>query len=282
MNIETLETFISLCRLQSFTKTSESLFVAQSTVTNRIIELEKEIGHLLFIRNNKGLTITEAGKVYYEYAVKIVELNRAAVSCLNENGFSRKMIRVGTTNTIYECHLKEKLINLAIKAPDIALKIVIGHSQDLLQKIQTDQLDYVYTYIPLKKRSYICKCFSADELVLVCSYDNIEYEKGIYKSQLPNLNYLYCDFALQGVGTFVKQLFPQYYQFAFEIDNSTKLTDYILKGAGYSFLPLSLVEKFIVQRKIRVIPLIDFESPKINNYYVTKNQFDLFELNTKS
>ena len=274
MNIEILETFVSLCQLKNFTKTSESLFIAQSTVTNRIMELEKELGHSLFIRNNKGLMITEAGKVYYEYAVKMLELNKAAVACLNENGFSRKMIHIGTTNTIYECHLKEKLIRLAADAPDTALKIVIGHSQELLEKLQMDQLDYVYTYIPLKRKSFICRCFSVDELVLVCHYENRDYEKGIYKSQLPALKYLYCDFALQGVGIFVRQLFPQYYQFVFEIDNSTKLLDYILNGAGYSFLPLSLVENFIAQQKIRVIPLLDFESPKINNYFVSKNEKD--------
>lgn len=274
MNMETLETFVSLCQLQNFTKTSESLFIAQSTVTNRIMELEKELGHSLFKRNNKGLTMTEAGRVYYEYAVKILELNKSAVTCLNENGFSRKMIRIGTANTIYECHLKEKLIHLAVNEPDMALKIVIGHSPELLKKLQTDQLDYVYTYIPLKRKSFTCRCFSVDELVLVCNYENRDYEKGVYKSQLPMLNYLYCDFALQEVGIFVKQLFPPYYQFAFEIDNSTKLLDYILNGAGYSFLPFSLVEDQIAQQKVRVIPLIDFESPRINNYFVSKSKTD--------
>ena len=274
MNMETLETFVSLCQLQNFTKTSESLFIAQSTVTNRIMELEKELGHPLFIRNNKGLTMTEAGKVYYEYARKMLDLNKAAIACLNENGFSRKMLRIGTTHTIYECYLKEKLIHLAVDAPDTALKIVIGHSQELLEMLQLDQLDSVYTYIPLKRKSFTCRCFSVDELVLVCNYENRDYEKGIYKNQLPALNYLYCDFALQGVGIFVRQLFPQYYQFAFEIDNSTELVDYILSGAGYSFLPLSLVENFIAQKKIRAIPLLDFESPKINNYFVSKNEKD--------
>ncbi|MGI6069103.1 MAG: LysR family transcriptional regulator [Blautia sp.] len=274
MNMETLETFLSLCRLKSFTKTSESLFVAQSTVTNRMMELEKEIGHPLFFRNNKGLTMTEAGKAYYEYAAKIVELHKNAIACLNENGFSRKKIRIGTTNTIYECHVKKKLVDLSVEAGDLSWKVIIGHSQELLELLQADSLDYAYTYVPMRKKSYVCECFSVDELVLVCHYDNVDYKDGIYQEQLPMLRYLYCDFALQGVGIFVKQLFPQYYQFSFEIDNSTKLLDYILKGAGYSFLPLSLVKPLIEEQKIRVIPLLDFETPKINNYFVGKTKKD--------
>lgn len=44
MNTENLRTFIALSKYKNFTKTAESLFVAQSTVTNRIAELEKEVG----------------------------------------------------------------------------------------------------------------------------------------------------------------------------------------------------------------------------------------------
>ena len=42
MNTENLKTFIALSKYKNFTKTAESLFVAQSTVTNRIAELEKK------------------------------------------------------------------------------------------------------------------------------------------------------------------------------------------------------------------------------------------------
>ena len=41
MNTTSLETFLVLSKIRNFTKASEALFVAQSTVTNRIAELEK-------------------------------------------------------------------------------------------------------------------------------------------------------------------------------------------------------------------------------------------------
>ena len=44
MNTTSLETFLTLSKILNFTKASEALFVAQSTVTNRIAELEKELG----------------------------------------------------------------------------------------------------------------------------------------------------------------------------------------------------------------------------------------------
>ena len=47
MDTETLRTFVALSSYRNYTKTADALFVAQSTVTNRILELEKEVGHLV-------------------------------------------------------------------------------------------------------------------------------------------------------------------------------------------------------------------------------------------
>ena len=43
MNSEELKTFIFLSKVKNFTLAAEQLFIAQSTVTNRINELEKEV-----------------------------------------------------------------------------------------------------------------------------------------------------------------------------------------------------------------------------------------------
>ena len=42
MDIETMKTFLVLADTKNFTRTAHQLFIAQSTVTNRILELEKE------------------------------------------------------------------------------------------------------------------------------------------------------------------------------------------------------------------------------------------------
>ena len=48
MNIEALKTFLVVAEVKNFTKAAQQLFVVQSTITNRIKELEKEIGQPLF------------------------------------------------------------------------------------------------------------------------------------------------------------------------------------------------------------------------------------------
>ena len=72
MNTEELKTFIYLSKVKNFTLVAEQLFIAQSTVTNRISELEKEVGKKLFLRGSKTVKLTEAGEIFLRYAERIL------------------------------------------------------------------------------------------------------------------------------------------------------------------------------------------------------------------
>ena len=54
MEVDILRTFVMLTKNKNFSKTAEMQNLVQSTVTNRIKELEKELGKQLFIRNKKS------------------------------------------------------------------------------------------------------------------------------------------------------------------------------------------------------------------------------------
>ena len=69
MNTEELKTFITLCKVKNFTLAAEQMFIAQSTVTNRIVELEKDLGKKLFDRASKKVILTEEGRIFLKYPV---------------------------------------------------------------------------------------------------------------------------------------------------------------------------------------------------------------------
>ena len=64
MNTEELRTFIYLAKVKNFTLCADKLSIAQSTVTNRISELEKEVGKRLFSRASKTVKLTEEGQIF--------------------------------------------------------------------------------------------------------------------------------------------------------------------------------------------------------------------------
>lgn len=272
MDTQNLRTYILLSKVKNFTQTADQLFVAQSTVTNRIAELEKEVGKKLINRDRKNISLTDEGQLFLSYAERIVNLQELSIQELNSSIFFHNTIKIGSTNTIYDCHLYAMINSILKEQSDVASKITIGHSQDLIQMLQDGLLDIVFSYIPFNKTGYECNLFVTDELVLVTSNKNTEYTRGIRKEELVCLNYLFCNFALQEVGLFIRELFPAFYQFTFEIDNSSKLIPHLLSGIGYSFLPKSLVNTYLENGTFISIPLLDFETPKINNYEIYKKE----------
>ena len=149
--------------------------------------------------------------------------------------------------------------------------MTIGQSTHLLEQLQDDILDVVFSYLPLNKSNYHCELFRQDKLVLVTDIKNTEYEQGITKYELLATNYLMCNFALKDVGQFIRNLFPKYHQFAIEIDDCSKIIPFLIGSNTYTFLPANMAKPYVSEEKIRIIPLLDLQTPRINSYIVCNN-----------
>lgn len=150
MDTQNLQTFLLLSKLKNFSLTAEKLFVAQSTVTNRIAELEKETGKKLFIRNKKHIELTSEGIVFKNYAKRILELEKIAIQEMNQSNFYKNALRIGSANTIYECHLYSIIHSFIASNKDISVKVILDHSHDLLQMLEDQVLDVVFPIYIIK------------------------------------------------------------------------------------------------------------------------------------
>ncbi|WP_303866375.1 LysR family transcriptional regulator [Acetobacterium wieringae] len=270
MDTQQLKTFIQLSSTKNFTQTAKLLFVAQSTVTNRITELEKSLGKSLFIRDKKQVVLTPEGQLFLGYAKRLLELEESAIEQINASDFNSKLLRFGTTNSIYENYLYPLIHSVLTNDLTMSTKIIINHSFEVLSFLQDGLIDIAFTYIPFTKNGYVCTPFKEDELILVTAKNNTDFAGGIVQKDLIALDYLFCNFALQKVGLFIRELFPPHYQFKFEIDNSSKLIPFLLDGIGYSFLPKSLISQYLENQSLISIPLLDFNTPTIKSYYTYK------------
>ena len=65
MNFKQLEYFSAVAEAKSISAAARKLRVAQPPVSRMIATLEDELGVCLFLRNNKGIELTEAGVCLY-------------------------------------------------------------------------------------------------------------------------------------------------------------------------------------------------------------------------
>jgi LysR family cyn operon transcriptional activator len=72
MELWQLRTLVATAETLNFTKASEALNLTQSAVSHQIKALEEELGTPLFIRASRGVRLTDAGRLAYEHAKRII------------------------------------------------------------------------------------------------------------------------------------------------------------------------------------------------------------------
>ena len=72
MDLRQLRYFIAVAETLNFSRASESLFLSQSALSRQISDLEDELGLRLFDRDNRNVTLTEAGRLLLGEAREIL------------------------------------------------------------------------------------------------------------------------------------------------------------------------------------------------------------------
>lgn len=73
MTLQQLRYVIAVSEAGSVSEAARRLFVSQPSLTNAVKELEKELGISIFIRTNKGISLSKEGEIFLGYARQITE-----------------------------------------------------------------------------------------------------------------------------------------------------------------------------------------------------------------
>lgn len=142
VNIELYRVFYWIAKEKNITKTAEKLFVSQSAVTQSLKKLEEQLGGALFIRNKKGVELTDAGEKLYNYIESSINvLNNA------ENMFSQYTnsdvgtVRICGGASICNIFLADLVENLSEKYPNIKLSVEGSKTKEGQEKLLKNEID---------------------------------------------------------------------------------------------------------------------------------------------
>lgn len=136
MEFHQLESFIKVVELRSFTKAAEELFLTQPAITNNVQNLEKELNAILLNRKSKNITVTEAGKILYQYALNIVNMRDTAAYSINQfmNNIEDN-IEINTCLLPDKYLLPELIREFLMQYPNITFNIKHRNSDCLFEDI---------------------------------------------------------------------------------------------------------------------------------------------------
>ncbi len=275
MNIDALKSFVLLAENKNFTKTAELQYVVQATISNRINELEKQVGKELFIRDNKNVTLTNAGKTFLPYAKRILMLRKEGIVKARSTGLYDDRLSIGTVDSIYEGVISSIIKDYFSKFPNIAVKIKLNHSGEIIRHLADEILDVAFVYFKPKLLKLESVHFVDDEIILVTSNENKLYTKEeILSKELLKLPLLYADLGEEFFAWLSEQLGDSPL-LRLSVDHVSCVVDYVKDGYGCAFVPKSIVSKELSEKKLIRIKIKDSIPPSKKIYMIiNKNRKD--------
>ena len=172
MTFEDLRVFVTVATERSFSRAARKLRRTQPAVSQAIRRLEDAAGERLIDRSSRDGTLTDAGDLLLDYAVRLLRLADEATSAVTDLREVRKgRVLIGANEA--GVHAVLPLIGTFQKEyPNILVEVRRIHARQMAQEVLLRSVDFgVLTFNP-PERELISLVVGADELVLLVRPDH--------------------------------------------------------------------------------------------------------------
>ena len=275
VDLELYRVFYVVAKNKHMTKASEELHISQPAIPQSIKKLEDGLGGILFLRSNKGMELTEEGKMFYEYVKGALELiNNAENEFTSFKDLSKGEIKIGCSTTLTKLILIDVIKLFHNDYPNINIKITNDLTSNLINDLKLGKLDFVIfnesnikeTNLYLEKIKELKQGFVynpefyKDEIT---NFDDLNKFPLILQKEESNSRKLLDYIALQNSVKLVPKM---------EVVSQELVTEFVNIGLGMGF---SIIDLAIRNYKNLKELKINKKIPNINIYLATNKSISL-------
>ena len=136
MELRHIRYFLAVAEEMNFSRAAEKLCIAQTPLSRQIMDLEKELGVILFNRKNHTVSLTDEGVLFKQYAIQVLELVDHSTSEVKELRHGLQgMINLGTVEGNAPRILAEWIAGFHNENPHVQYTLWNGNSDDVVQRV---------------------------------------------------------------------------------------------------------------------------------------------------
>ncbi|MEW7281198.1 LysR family transcriptional regulator [Aquimarina sp. 2201CG1-2-11] len=245
MELRHLKYFIAVAKELNFTKASEKLFISQPPLSRQIKELENELGAKLFERNNRTVTLTDAGK-YFEKEVHSLLQTLEAISLKTKKIAENTSgdFRIAYISSTFSATISKLVQYLTEKYPYLNIKLYEVSSTKQINALEQEKLDLGILRAPVVSTKIESRVWYRDHYSLVFNKNFVSLDTAKNMEALKNETFVF----------FNKDYAPSYYNSLIEIcstygfipnvvhqsNNINSIIQLIRNGLGVSIVPSSI------------------------------------------
>src|SRR3954469_14691291 len=140
LDIPTVQAFLLVAGLKSFTRSAEALGTTQAAISMKLQRLEAVLGKRLVERSPRAVTLTADGAAFRTHARALIEAHDRALAGERE---VRQHLTLGISDHAGGPELVPLLERLHEMPSQLTLAVTIGFSREILDRYDAGELDAV-------------------------------------------------------------------------------------------------------------------------------------------
>ncbi len=263
MDFRQLEVFMAVVELSSFSRAGEKLYLSQPTVSAHINALEKELSTTLLIRNTREVYASEAGKLLYQYAAKILALHDEAIDAVGtKEELHRGVINIAASTIPEKYILPAMIAGFRKEYPAISFNIIPCDSARVCDMLSDGKAKIGFGGAKINAESFQHYPVATDKLVLITP-DNDHFRQLATDSDL--FDKLFKEpFICRPPGSGTRYEFEQYLSrrqhkgtlnIVAEMSDTEAIKNSVAEGMGVAVVSERAAEDAFQLGKICVFPL---------------------------
>jgi len=163
---DAMQIFVRVVEKGSFSAVAKERGIGQPAVSKQISSLEEELGTELVHRTSRSIAMTEAGRDFYDSALRILDDYENAASRIGRGQTSPKgLIRVTVPPTFARLHMVSKLAGFFAAYPDMSIEMGAESTNTIIE----DGFDLAIHSGDLPDSSLIARRFAQTMIILVAT-----------------------------------------------------------------------------------------------------------------
>lgn len=141
-NLNRYRLFCAVAECESISRAAEMNYISQPAISKAITKMEESLGTVLFVRNHRGVTLTDEGKILYEQlrtAFDIIKAGEDKLQHINELGIGR--LHLGASTVLCKFMLLPYLKGFVENNPHVKIMIDCQSSAKIHRLLMDGRID---------------------------------------------------------------------------------------------------------------------------------------------
>ncbi len=265
MEFHQLRSFVVIAKTQNLSLAAKQLFTTPPALSAHIKSLEDELKTQLFIRSNKGMSLTVKGELLLSKAQHILDsaLEMANIAAQNQDEIIGEF-KLSQNQTNQALNTIDLITQLKENCPGISLSLMALASGKAIQALTNKSIDGAYVYQINQahdseqdhKLGYYTLKLKAQAITTICP-SNFELDKNSSIDELAQQPWITMDNNCP-FDYMLKQTLGKNISSAIKSEDDNSRLELVKQGLGLSFIEKEEALSQQQQKQLKILPQLDF------------------------